>query len=302
MRTLKKISFITALCLLLSGVTLAGLGYVRGGWSDLSPYTNSSKNKHYKTEKIADFDHLLLDCNVSDIIIKTGNQEKASITYYVDKKYPVKIEQTGKTLSISDKSKMFKRKPIINFLTLRNLTNIQKNSYFDVKSDYSIQITLPKGRKLSSLKGKLKTGELQIENSQIQTIDFLLSTGNFSVDSSKIMEGQLTLHTGEVTVNDSHISNSKINVNAGNLEFGSSSIANSQLILKAGDFTATDITFNDKNSLKLNRGNADIQLKDHDLALKTNKNSDDSEITTNLKSDSKNQLNIINKVGDITVE
>ncbi|VTS47416.1 signal peptide [Streptococcus porcinus] len=302
MKTFKKISFITALCLLLSGLTLAGLGYVRGGWSDLSSYTNPSKNNHYQTKKVADFDHLLLNCNVSDIIIKTGNQEKPSITYYVDKKYPIKIEQTGKSLSISEKSKVFQNKPIINFLTLRNLTNIGKNSYFGIKTDYSIQITLPKGHKLSSLKGNLKIGELKIENSQIQMIDFLLSSGNFSVGSSKIMNGQVTLHTGDMTFTDSHVSNSKINVDAGNIDFETSSIANSQLTLKAGDFTATDVGFSNKNSLRLDMGNADIHLKNHDLALKTNKNSGNSDITANLKENSQNQLEVTNKLGDITVE
>lgn len=185
---------------------------------------------------------------------------------------------------------------------MRNLTNIEKNSYFGIKTNYSIQITLPKGHKLSSLKGNLKIGELEIENSQIQTIDFLLSSGNFSVSSSKIMNGQVTLHTGDMTFTDSHISNSKINVNAGNIEFGTSSIANSQLTLKAGDFTATNVSFSNKNSLRLDMGNADIHLKNHDLALKTNKSLGNSEITSDLKGNSKNQLDITNKLGDITVE
>lgn len=96
MKNFKKISFITALCLLLSGLTLAGFGYVRGGWSDLSSYTNPSKSNHYKTKKVANFDHLLLNCNVSDVIIKTGNQEKASITYYVDKNTPSRLSRLGR--------------------------------------------------------------------------------------------------------------------------------------------------------------------------------------------------------------
>ncbi|MGG8343312.1 DUF4097 family beta strand repeat-containing protein [Streptococcus uberis] len=243
-----------------------------------------------------------LNCNVSDITIKTGNQDKGTISYFVDKSYPIKINQKDKTLSITETSKLLQNKTTIRFLTLRNLINIDKIGNFGLDSGYSIQITLPKGSKIQSLNGKLKVGELQIEKSHIQTADFQLSAGNLSVSSSELMDSHLILQAGDMNFIDSHISKSKLKVNAGNVEVGSSKISDSQVNLSAGDFTASDVAFVNKNRLSLSMGDADIQLKDHNLAIKTNKEIGDSDITSNLKTDSQNQLELTSKLGDITIE
>lgn len=302
MKTWKKTLLLTSLCLLLSGAALAGLGFVRGGWSALSTSKEEPKHHTYKTKELTSFDQISLNCNVSDITIKTGNQDKATITYFDDKNYPVKIDQTGKTLSITEKSKLLQSKTTVRFLTLRNLMEIDKVGHFGVDSGYSIQITLPKGSKLQSLKGNLKVGELQIEDSQIQNMDFELSAGNLEINSSQIGEAQLTLQAGDMTVIDSQVSNAQLKVNAGNMDFSSSSLTDSQLTLSAGDFSASEITFLNQNQLTLNMGDADIHLKEHDLAVKTNKALGDSDITSNLKSDSKNQLELNSKLGDLTID
>lgn len=302
MKTWKKTILITSLCLLLSGAALAGFGFIRGGWSALSRSKEEPKHHTYKTQKLKSFENISLNCNVSDITIKTGNQDKGTISYFVDKNYPIKINQKDKTLSITETSKLLQNKTTIRFLTLRNLINIDKIGHFPLESGYSIQITLPKGSKIQSLNGKLKVGELQIEKSHIQTTDFHLSAGNLSVSSSELMDSHLTLQAGDMTFIDSHISKSKLKVNAGNVEVGSSKISDSQVNLSAGDFTASDVAFVNKNKLGLSMGDADIQLKDHNLSIKTNKEIGDSDITSNLKTDSQNQLELTSKLGDITIE
>lgn len=269
MKTWKKTILITSLCLLLSGAALAGFGFIRGGWSALSRSKEEPKHHSYKTQELKSFENISLNCNVSDITIKTGNQDKGTISYFVDKNYPLKINQKDKTLSITKTSKLLQNKTTIRFLTLRNIINIDKIGHFGLNSGYSIQITLPKGSKIQSLNGKLKVGELQIEKSHIQTADFQLSAGNLSVSSSELMDSHLTLQAGDMTFIDSHISKSKLKVNAGNVEVGSSKISDSQVNLRAGDFTASDVAFVNKNSLSLSMGDADIQLKDHNLAIKT---------------------------------
>lgn len=302
MKTWKKTLLMTSLCLFLSGAALAGLGFVRGGWSALSTSKEEPQHHTYKTKELTSFDQIALDCNVSDITIKTGNQDKATITYFDDKNYPLKIDQKGKTLSITEKSNLLQSKTTVRFLTLRNLMEFDKIGHFGVDSGYSIQITLPKGSKLQSLKGNLKVGELQIEDSHIQNMDFELSAGNLEVNSSQIGDAQLTLQAGDMTLIDSQVSNSQLKVNAGNMDFATSSLTDSNLTLSAGDFSASDISFLNHNSLTLNMGDADIQLKDHDLAVKSKKELGDADITSNLKSDSKNQLELNSKLGDITVE
>lgn len=302
MKTWKKTILITSLCLLISGAALAGFGFIRGGWSALSHSKEEPKHHTYKTQELKSFENISFNCNVSDITIKTGNQDKATITYFDDKNYPLKIDQKGKTLSVTEKSKLLQSKTTVRFLTLRNLMEIDKIGHFGVDSGYSIQITLPKGSKLQSLKGNLKVGELQIEDSHINNLDFELSAGNLEVNSSKIGEAQLTLQAGDMTVIDSQFSNSQLKVNAGNMDFGSSSLTDSQLTLSAGDFSASEITFLNQNQLTLNMGDADIHLKEHDLAVKSNKALGDSDITSNLKSDSKNKLELNSKLGDLTLE
>lgn len=302
MKTWKKTILITSLCLLISGAALAGFGFIRGGWSALSHSKEEPKHHTYKTQELKSFENISLNCNVSDITIKTGNQDKGTISYFVDKSYPIKINQKDKTLSITETSKLLQNKTTIRFLTLRNLINIDKIGNFGLDSGYSIQITLPKGSKIQSLNGKLKVGELQIEKSHIQTADFQLSAGNLSVSSSELMDSHLILQAGDMNFIDSHISKSKLKVNAGNVEVGSSKISDSQVNLSAGDFTASDVTFVNKNRLSLSMGDADIQLKDHNLAIKTNKEIGDSDITSNLKTDSQNQLELTSKLGDITIE
>ncbi|MTB58406.1 DUF4097 family beta strand repeat protein [Streptococcus uberis] len=302
MKTWKKTILITSLCLLISGAALAGFGFIRGGWSALSHSKEEPKHHTYKTQELKSFENISLNCNVSDITIKTGNQDKGAISYFVDKSYPIKINQKDKTLSITETSKLLQNKTTIRFLTLRNLINIDKIGHFGLDSGYSIQITLPKGSKIQSLNGKLKVGELQIEKSHIQTADFQLSAGNLSVSSSELMDSHLILQAGDMTFIDSHISKSKLKVNAGNVEVGSSKISDSQVNLSAGDFTASDVAFVNKNRLSLSMGDADIQLKDHNLAIKTNKEIGDSDITSNLKTDSQNQLELTSKLGDITIE
>lgn len=302
MKSGKKILLTSSLGLTIIGMILMIVGYLFGGWSDLAGWSKSLQKTQIVTKQIDNFDSIKLDCNISDVIIENGNQDKASITYYRNKKYPFSSHISDNTLSVKEKSKYIKRKTVVKIINLRNIIDIQKMGHFGIDSGYTVRITLPNKFKVEQLSGKLKTGELQVEDSQINNVSLSMTAGDIYFGNSKIKNGDLDLLDGSINFMNSQIKNANITLDAGDIEFNKSSITNSEISLKAGDFQANSVSYFDKNKLNMSMGDVSILLNSHKLDLSVTESMGDKTLPNNLENNSNNSLEIVSKTGDIEVE
>ena len=157
MKTWKKVVLGISLISVFLGGGLAIWGYSHGALTDLQ---NQPKNDLDVVKKeVNDFNRMDIKSNSYNILIKTGNVSKATITYYQKKKNPIDITVKERQLSInenySDKSLISHNH--FNLFGLKDLINLST-----LNESNTIIITLPKNQTIDFLKAQL--------NSQILTL------------------------------------------------------------------------------------------------------------------------------------
>ena len=272
MKTWKKIILGVSLISLFLGGGFVAWGYSQGGLTDLQNQTKSEQD--YVKKEVDDFNKIDIKSSNYNVLIKTGNVNKATLSYYQKAKTPIDTSvKDGKLDSTSNKH--------INFFGLKDLVRL--STLNEEVRKKTIIITLPKK----------------------QTIDFLkvdLATGNLDLLNSTIKKSDINLNVGDLTFTKMIVRNLKANLDVGSVDSDHTLFTNSDLSIAMGDYSGDNLIFNGHNKLDVTSGDIELALKDYMLNVQADSHSGEVDIKNNLKISKDNTLTITSDLGDITVE
>ena len=278
MKTWKKVVLGISLISVFLGGGLAIWGYSHGALNDLQ---NQTKNDlDFVKKEVNDFNQMDIKSNSYNILIKTGNVSKATITYYQKKKKPIDITVNDRKLSINENysDKSLTSHNHFNVFGLKDLIKLST-----LNESNTIIITLPKKQSIDLLKADLATGNLDLSNSTIKQAD-------------------INLNVGDLTFTEMTINNLKANLDVGSVDSNHTLFTNSDLSIALGDYTGNNLVFNGHNKLDVTSGDVEISLKNHTVNVQADSHSGEVEVTNNLKNSKDNTLTITSNLGDINIE
>ena len=267
---------ISHFCILRWGISI--WGYSHGALTDLQ---NQTKNDlDFVKKEVNDFNQMDIKSNSYNILIKTGNVSKATITYYQKKKKPIDITVNDRKLSINENysDKSLTSHNHFNVFGLKDLIKLST-----LNESNTIIITLPKKQSIDLLKADLATGNLDLSNSTIKQAD-------------------INLNVGDLTFTEMTINNLKANLDVGSVDSNHTLFTNSDLSIALGDYTGNNLVFNGHNKLDVTSGDVEISLKNHTVNVQADSHSGEVEVTNNLKNSKDNTLTITSNLGDINIE
>lgn len=281
MKTWKKIVLGVSLTSLFLGGGLVAWGYSQGGLIDLQNQTKSEQD--YVKKEVDDFSKIDIKSSSYNVLIKNGDVDKATLSYYQKTKNPIDTSVEDGQLTIIDNNSELDStsNKHINFFGLKDLVRL--STLNEEVRNKTIVITLPKK----------------------QTIDFLkvdLATGNLDLSNSTIKQADINLNVGDLTFTKMIVSNLKANLDVGSVDSDYTLFTNSDLSIAMGDYSGDNLIFNGHNKLDVTSGDIEIVLKDYTLNVQADSHSGEVDITNNLKISKDNTLTITSDLGDITVE
>ena len=281
MKTWKKIVLGVSLTSLFLGGGLVAWGYSQGGLIDLQNQTKSEQD--YVKKEVDDFSKIDIKSSSYNVLIKNGDVDKATLSYYQKTKNPIDT-------SVED----------------GQLTIIDNNSELDSTSNKHINFFGLKDLvKLSTLNEEVRNKTIVITLPKKQTIDFLkvdLATGNLDLSNSTVRQANINLNMGDLTFTKMIVSNLKANLDVGSVESDNTHFTNADLSIAMGEYSGNDLIFNGHNKLDVTTGEIEIALKDYTINVQADSHSGEVDITNNLKISKDNTLTITSDLGDITVE
>ena len=281
MKTWKKIVLGVSLISLFLGGGLVAWGYSHGGLADLQNQTKSEQD--YVKKEVKDFNKIDIKSSSYNVLIKNGDVDKATLSYYQKTKNPIDTSVKDGQLTINDNNSELDStsNKHINFFGIKDLVRL--STLNEEVRNKTIVITLPKK----------------------QTIDFLkvdLATGNLDLSNSTIKQADINLNVGDLTFTKMIVSNLKANLDVGSVDSDHTLFTNSDLSIAMGDYSGDNLIFNGHNKLDVTSGDIEIVLKDYTLNVQADSHSGEVDITNNLKISKDNTLTITSDLGDITVE
>lgn len=278
MKTWKKIILGVSLISLFLGGGFVAWGYSQGGLTDLQNQTKSEQD--YVKKEVDDFNKIDIKSSNYNVLIKTGNVDKATLSYYQKAKTPIDTSVKDGQLTINDNNSKLDStsNKHINLFGLKDLINLST-----LNESNTIIITLPKN----------------------QTIDFLkadLASGNLDLNNSTIKQSNIDLKVGDLTFTEMTVNNLKANLAVGSVESNDTLFANSDLSIALGDYIGNNLVFNGHNKLDVTSGDVEISLKNHTVNVQADSHSGETEITNNLKNSKDNTLTITSDLGDTYIE
>ncbi len=281
MKTWKKIILGVSLISLFLGGGFVAWGYSQGGLTDLQNQTKSEQD--YVKKEVDDFNKIDIKSSNYNVLIKTGNVDKATLSYYQKAKTPIDTSVKDGQLTINDNNSELDStsNKHINFFGLKDLVRL--STLNEEVRNKTIVITLPKK----------------------QTIDFLkvdLATGNLDLSNSTIKQSDINLNVGDLTFTKMIVSNLKANLDVGSVDSNHTLFTNSDLSIAMGDYSGDNLIFNGHNKLDVTSGDIELALKDYTLNVQADSHSGEVDITNSLKISKDNSLTITSDLGDITVE
>ena len=281
MKTWKKIVLGVSLISLFLGGGLVAWGYSHGGLADLQNQTKSEQD--YVKKEVDDFSKIDIKSSSYNVLIKNGDVDKATLSYYQKTKNPIDTSVKDGQLTINDNNSELDStsNKHINFFGIKDLVRL--STLNEEVRNKTIVITLPKK----------------------QTIDFLkvdLATGNLDLSNSTIKQADINLNVGDLTFTKMIVSNLKANLDVGSVDSDYTLFTNSDLSIAMGDYSGDNLIFNGHNKLDVTSGDIEIVLKDYTLNVQADSHSGEVDITNNLKISKDNTLTITSDLGDITVE
>ena len=282
MKTWKKIILGVSLISLFLGGGFVAWGYSQGGLTDLQNQTKSEQD--YVKKEVDDFNKIDIKSSSYNVLIKTGNVDKATLSYYQKAKTPIDTSVKDGQLTINDNNSELDStsNKHINFFGIKDLISLSSAIDQEVRKQ-TIIITLPKK----------------------QTIDFLkvdLATGNLDLINSTIKKSDINLNVGDLTFTKMIVRNLKANLDVGSVDSDNTLFTNSDLSISMGEYSGDNLIFNGHNKLDVTSGEIEIALKDYMLNVQADSHSGEVDITNNLKISKDNTLTITSYLGDITVE
>ena len=281
MKTWKKIVLGVSLISLFLGGGLVAWGYSQGGLIDLQNQTKSEQD--YVKKEVDDFSKIDIKSSSYNVLIKNGDVDKATLSYYQKTKNPIDTSVEDGQLTIIDNNSELDStsNKHINFFGLKDLVRL--STLNEEVRNKTIVITLPKK----------------------QTIDFLkvdLATGNLDLSNSTVRQANINLNMGDLTFTKMIVSNLKANLDVGSVESDNTHFTNADLSIAMGEYSGNDLIFNGHNKLDVTTGEIEIALKDYTINVQADSHSGEVDITNNLKISKDNTLTITSDLGDITVE
>ena len=281
MKTWKKIVLGVSLTSLFLGGGLVAWGYSQGGLIDLQNQTKSEQD--YVKKEVDDFSKIDIKSSSYNVLIKNGDVDKATLSYYQKTKNPIDTSVEDGQLTIIDNNSELDStsNKHINFFGLKDL--VELSTLNEEVRNKTIVITLPKK----------------------QTIDFLkvdLATGNLDLSNSTVRQANINLNMGDLTFTKMIVSNLKANLDVGSVESDNTHFTNADLSIAMGEYSGNDLIFNGHNKLDVTTGEIEIALKDYTINVQADSHSGEVDITNNLKISKDNTLTITSDLGDITVE
>lgn len=281
MKTWKKIVLGVSLTSLFLGGGLVAWGYSQGGLIDLQNQTKSEQD--YVKKEVDDFSKIDIKSSSYNVLIKNGDVDKATLSYYQKTKNPIDTSVKDGQLTINDSNSELDStsNKHINFFGLKDLVRL--STLNEEVRNKTIVITLPKK----------------------QTIDFLkvdLATGNLDLSNSTVRQANINLNMGDLTFTKMIVSNLKANLDVGSVESDNTHFTNADLSIAMGEYSGNDLIFNGHNKLDVTTGEIEIALKDYTINVQADSHSGEVDITNNLKISKDNTLTITSDLGDITVE
>lgn len=281
MKTWKKIVLGVSLTSLFLGGGLVAWGYSQDGLTDLQNQTKSEQD--YVKKEVKDFNKIDIKSSNYNVLIKNGDVDKATLSYYQKTKNPIDTSVKDGQLTIIDNNSELDStsNKHINFFGLKDLVRL--STLNEEVRNKTIVITLPKK----------------------QTIDFLkvdLATGNLDLSNSTVRQANINLNMGDLTFTKMIVSNLKANLDVGSVESDNTHFTNADLSIAMGEYSGNDLIFNGHNKLDVTTGEIEIALKDYTINVQADSHSGEVDITNNLKISKDNTLTITSDLGDITVE
>ena len=281
MKTWKKIVLGVSLTSLFLGGGLVAWGYSQGGLIDLQNQTKSEQD--YVKKEVDDFSKIDIKSSSYNVLIKNGDVDKATLSYYQKTKNPIDTSVEDGQLTIIDNNSELDStsNKHINFFGLKDLVRL--STLNEEVRNKTIVITLPKK----------------------QTIDFLkvdLATGNLDLSNSTVRQANINLNMGDLTFTKMIVSNLKANLDVGSVESDNTHFTNADLSIAMGEYSGNDLIFNGHNKLDVTTGEIEIALKDYTINVQADSHSGEVDTTNNLKISKDNTLTITSDLGDITVE
>ena len=282
MKTWKKIVLGVSLTSLFLGGGLVAWGYSQGGLIDLQNQTKSEQD--YVKKEVDDFSKIDIKSSSYNVLIKNGDVDKATLSYYQKTKNPIDTTVKDGQLTINDNNSKLDStsKKHINFFELKDLISLSSAIDQEVRKQ-TIIITLPKKQTIDFLKVDLATGNLDLSHSTVRQVDINLNMGNLNF-------------------NKMIVSNLKANLDVGSVDSDNTLFTNADLSIAMGEYSGNNLIVNGHNKLDVTTGEVEIALKDYTINVQADSHSGEVDITNNLKISKDNTLTITSDLGDITVE
>ena len=246
---------------------------------------NQNKSElDYVKKEVDNFNKIDIKSSSYNVLIKTGNVDKATLSYYQKAKTPIDTSVKDGQLTINDNNSKLDStsKKHINFFELKDLISLSSAIDQEVRKQ-TIIITLPKKQTIDFLKVDLATGNLDLSHSTVRQVDINLNMGNLNF-------------------NKMIVSNLKANLDVGSVDSDNTLFTNADLSIAMGEYSGNNLIFNGHNKLDVTTGEVEIALKDYTINVQADSHSGEVDVTNNLKNSKDNTLTITSDLGNITVE
>ena len=278
-------------CLL--GGALIATGTATGGINHLLQANHTKYSK--KTEGFSDISALDIDLGNRNLVIEESEDDKTHLTYYQGKEASERIVTSANQGTL----KIQQPRPLITFGWSSGIRSIL--NFFDNEGGRStVTLSLPKGTKLSTLKGNSSLGDVSLSGLSVQKLDLSLSAGSLTVKNSTISTGDLSNSLGDVSLSDLAIQKLDLKLSSGSVTIDNTTVEKGYLASSLGDINLNKSKLSD-STIKLSSGSINSQQ----LTLSGDINIDNSlgDIQLNLVKESLETLSfdIETSMGSITV-
>jgi len=278
-------------CLL--GGALIATGTATGGINHLLQANHTKYSK--KSEDFSDISALDIDLGNRNLVIEESEDDKTHLTYYQGKEASERIVTSANQETL----KIQQPRPLITFGWSSGIRSIL--NFFDNKGGRStVTLSLPKGTKLSTLKGNSSLGDVSLSGLTVQKLDLSLSAGSLTVKNSTISTGDLSNSLGDVSLSDLAIQKLDLKLSSGSVTIDNTTVEKGYLASSLGDINLNKSKLSD-STIKLSSGSINSQQ----LTLSGDINIDNSlgDIQLNLVKESLETLSfdIETSMGSITV-
>ncbi|TWS94574.1 DUF4097 family beta strand repeat-containing protein [Streptococcus sp. sy018] len=280
MKKWQKRLFLTGSISAMLGLGFLGLGYLNGGLDDIKTYSGDFVQQTETYDQVTDVDLTLFTRRMK---IEESSDDKVHLSYYDNKNYldQLNVRNNQGKLTLSEESNQSR---VTGFLTAVGYFLNDKQS-----EKQTVVLSIPKGKRLTSLVGDVVLSEIQINNQVIDQVDLV---GSVNVQSSQIFGGRITsgeTESMQLSFQNSQLNNLRLDLVESTVLFTNTNLAQSNIILSGGDLTANNLTL---DKVTLTGSSTEIDISGLSLKEDVKLTNEDNSINLQLASDSRNKLGL----------